>query len=134
MNIQEVSEILGLCHFLRVPKHVFITQEPVQDDGGTRYRGLQPKSKGDSIFITGLANETTPVHEAVHAMFGLDEVGTEIMTRAILRKNRALENFPELRAMLNRPPRYMKIESSKDYPEAHLEKFQGRVEHYVLVE
>jgi len=134
MDIQEVSELLGLCHFLRMPKHIFITQEPVEGAHGERYRGLQPKSKRDSIFITGLANDTTPIHEAVHAMFGTDEVGTEIISRAIIRKNQVLTNFPLLKERLKTPPKYVKVNSDTDYPEAHLPKFQGRVDHYVLEE
>ena len=122
-----------MCHFLRMPEHVFITQEPVDDEKGARYRGLQPKSKGDSIFITGLGDETTPVHEAVHAMFGTDELATEIITRSILRKNRALEQFPNLKEMLRSSPKYVKVDSDKEYPDAHQKKFEGRVEHYVLV-
>lgn len=134
MQIEEVSEILGLCHFLRMPKHIFITQEPVSGPGGELYRGLQPKAKGDSMFITGLANETTPIHEAVHAMFGFDELGTEILTRTILRKNRVLENFPSLKERLKTSPKYVKVENDSEYPEAHQERFRGRVEHYILVE
>lgn len=138
MQISEVSEILGLCHFLKVPKHIFITQEKVssKEEGSreTFYRGLQPKSKGDSIFLTGQADCTTPVHEAVHAMTGFDEVGTEIVTKAILRKNQILNLFPNIRSLRNKPPVYKKVESDPEYPEAHMEKFNGRVEHYVLIE
>lgn len=133
MEIEEVAQILGLCSFLRVPKHVFITDEPVRSkkNGETFYRGLQPKSRGDAIFITRDGDVTTPIHEAIHAQLGLGEPGTEILTRLILRKIRLARNFPILAAQ--RIIRYRKVESSKEFSQAHDERFIGRVEHYVLV-
>lgn len=134
MQISEVSEILGLCRFLRVPKHVFITDEKVwaQEDGITHYRGLQPKSKSDSMFLTAQADESTPIHEAIHAMMGLDEFGTDILTRAVMRKNEVIRNFPMLKSLMRREVKYRKVESSEEYPWAHQPRFQQRVEHYVL--
>lgn len=135
MNIQEVSEILGVCYFLRVPKHVFITQEQVwsRDDGVTRYRGLQPKSKGDSIFLSAQADSSTSIHEAIHT-YGIDEFGTEILTRLIMRKNEVLKKLPLLRELTRKTLTYKRVERSRAYPQAHEPKYRGRVEHYVLTE
>ena len=131
MDINEVSELLGLCHFLRVPKHVFITDEVVSDARGTLYRGLQPKTKHDAIFLGQHADDTTPIHEAIHTL-GIGELGAEVLTRAIMRKNRAISNFPLLKQQRTRQVSYTKVDRSKDYPEVHTDKFKGRVEHYVL--
>lgn len=134
MNIAEVSDILGLCSFLKAPKHVFITEESVysQEDGQTFYRGLQPKSKGDSIFLSGQADHTSPVHETVHASLGLAEPGTEIVTRIILRKNQVLQNRPLLKQRLHKNLVYKEVFESEEYPKAHAAKYQGRVHHFVL--
>lgn len=134
MDINEVSEILGLCHFLRAPKHVFITEETVssKEDGVTYYRGLQPKYKGDSIFLSAQMDQSTPIHETIHT-YGIDELGTDVLTRIILRKNKILQNFTLLKDLTKKKLIYEKVESSSEYPEAHMEKFKGRVEHYVLV-
>lgn len=133
MEISEVAEILGACHFLKVPKHIIITDEPVYTkDKQTFFRGLQPVHRGDVIFLTRDADHTTPIHEAIHAQTGLGEPGTEFLTSVILRKNKLLANFPEIRAMLKRRRiRYRKVDSSKEFPMAHGE-FRDRVEHYVL--
>ena len=135
MQIDEVSEILGLCHFLRAPSHIFITSEPVfEEKHGMRtyFRGLQPKSKGDSIFLPLHADDTTPIHEAVHAVTGLDEFGTEIITRSIIRKNQIMEQFPLLRQITKKKISYQKVESSEEYPWAHQEKYRDRVQHFIL--
>lgn len=131
MDINEVSELLGLCHFLRVPKHVFLTDEPVSDASGTLYRGLQPKTKHDAIFLGFHADDTTPIHEAIHTL-GVGELGAEILTRAIMRKNHTISSFPFLKQQLTRQVSYTKVEHSKDYPDVHSDKFKGRVEHWVL--
>lgn len=135
MNIQEVSEILGVCYFLRVPRHIFMTSEKVwaEENGVTFFRGLQPKSKQDSIFLSASADNSTPIHEAIHT-YGVGEAGTEVMTRAIMRKNKILENFPVLKGILGKKVRYEKVESDVEYPWAHQSKWSGRVEHFVLVE
>jgi hypothetical protein len=135
VDITEVSELLGLCNFLKAPKHVFITQEDVfsEEDGKiTHYRGLQPKAKSDAIFLAAQSDDTTPIHETVHASLGLGEFGTEVLTRVIMRKNEAVSNMPLLKGQLSRKLVYQRVEQSKDYPEAHSEKYRGRVEHYVL--
>ena len=92
---------------------------------------MQPKSKGDSIFLTAQADETTPIHEAIHTL-GLGEFGAEVLTRLILRKNKAVNNMPILKGQLARKPAYVRVSESKDYPDAHTSRFGGRVEHYVL--
>lgn len=104
-----------------------------RENGVTRYRGLQPKSKGDSIFLSAQADQSTPIHESVHT-YGIDELGTEFITRAIMRKNKLLENFPLLKQLTKKKLAYKKVEESQSYPEAHTSKYHERVEHYVLVE
>lgn len=135
MNIQEVSEILGVCYFLRAPKHVFITQETVwtREDGLTHYRGLQPKARLDAIFLGSQADRSTPIHESVHT-YGIDEFGTEILTRLILRKNDVLKKFPFVQKLMKKRLVYERVERSTAYPQAHGERYRGRVEHYVLAE
>lgn len=130
MDIEEVSEILGLCHFLKAPKHIFITSEVVSGklNGVVFYRGLQPKAKADAIFLSAQADQTTPVHETLHTL-GLGEFGSGVLTRVIMRKNTALQNFPYLP---RKPIRYQEVSQSKDYPDAHSDKFEGRVRHFVL--
>lgn len=134
MDIQEVSAILGLCHFLRAPEHIFITSEPVssnEDGKRTFYRGLQPKGKSDSIFLSAQADTTTPIHETIHT-YGLDEAATALLTQAIMRKNGILQSFPLIRGLTKKKLVYKLVQSSEEYPEAHDQKFSGRVEHYVL--
>jgi len=98
----------------------------------TFYRGLQPKSKGDSIFLGAQADPSTPIHETIHT-YGIDEIGAEFLTRLIQRKNRLIQNFPNLKRVFTKKVKYRKVSSSEEYPEAHKPKFRGRVEHYVLV-
>lgn len=133
MEIEEVAHILGACHFLRAPKHVFITDEPVRskENGITFYRGLQPKHRRDVIFLSKDRDSSTPIHEAVHAQLGLGEPGTEIISRLIMTKNRVLQNFPNLQGLLQKQIAYVKTESSEDFPEAQM--FHGRIEHFVRV-
>lgn len=135
MDIKEVSDILGLCHFLKAPEHVFLTNEPVtsQVDGKIiKYRGLQPKIKGDSIFLTVDADESSPIHEAIHASLGLGEPGTALLTRVIMRKNRILSNFPAIQNSFKKQLVYEPVESSAEYPRAHLPEYAERVRHFVL--
>lgn len=134
MDIAEVSEILGLCSFLKAPQHVFITDERVSshDNGVTFYRGLQPKAKGDSIFLTGDQDHTSPIHETVHASLGLGEPGTELVTRIILRKNQVLQQRPLLRQRLSKHVVYTEVFESAEYPKAHAQEYRGRVHHFVL--
>lgn len=114
-----------------MPKHVFLTDEVVSDAKGTLYRGLQPKTKHDAIFLGQHADNSTPIHEAIHTL-GVGEFGAEVLTRAVIRKNRVISNFPLLKQQLTRQVSYTKVEHSRDYPDVHSDKFKGRVEHYVL--
>lgn len=134
MDIAEVSQILGLCNFLKVPKHVFITNEAIssnEDGAVTFYRGLQPRLKKDSIFLGQHMDPSTPIHEALHTL-GLGEFGADVATRLLMRKNVALRNFPEIQKRLHKKVEYVKVDSSKDYPEAHNSTFKDRVAHFVL--
>lgn len=138
MEILEVADILGLCHALIAPKHIFIVpNERIfhKSHGKTTFfRGLQPKNKGDACLIGGLdADETTPIHETIHANFGLGEPGTEILTRLIMAKRRITRNFPNLQRLTKRRIQYEKVEGSDDYPRAHVPEYEGRVIHYVRI-
>lgn len=82
------------------------------------------------MFLSAQADGTTPIHEAIHTL-GLGEVGAEIFTRAIMRKNSAMRLFPNM-PFTRKQVKYRKVNSSKDYPEAHVAEFEGRVEHFVL--
>jgi len=136
MRIEEVSDILGICRFLRAPKHVFITHEPVyeQVDGKTFFRGLQPKSRGDVIFLSAQADITTVPHETWHAMTGLGELTAHPIGKIIALKYEILKQFPRLKALLSRKVEYRRVppEEEKWFPQA--KKYRGRVEHYILVE
>lgn len=135
MNIQEVSEILGLTRALLAPQHVFITDEPVTAklNGQAKFRGLQPVSKGGVIFITKDGDSTTPIHESIHSQFGFDELATKPLTRIIHAKVRAMNNFPKLKKLIQKPIKYQLCKGSCGFPEAHSDKFGKRVKHYVLV-
>lgn len=134
MEIDEVSEILGLFRGLRVPQHVFITDEEVREKiDGQRvfYRGLQPRSRGDTIFLARDSNFSTPIHEAVHAQTNLGELGTEVITNALLVRYRFMKNHPRLRDLARREVRYQRCPGCQEFHVAHSPQYAGRVEHYV---
>jgi len=133
MNIQEVSDILSACRFLRAPKHVFITDEPVHDDQGAHFRGLQPKKRGDTIFLANAADISTPVHEAWHAQSGLGEATAYPVGNILARKYNLLKKFPQLKKIISKKVRYRratKAETKKEFPDAT--KYGTRVRHYIL--
>jgi len=131
VEIEEVSDILGLCRTLRLPKHIFITDEPVEDEKtGTRYRGLQPRSRGDVIFLSAQADGTTVPHEAWHAMTGLGELSAYPIGNLLARKHQMLSQFPKLKSMLSRKVHYKEIFDSEDFPAA--KKYGKRVRHFIL--
>jgi len=133
MEIDEVSEILGVFRALRAPRHVFITEEPVKEemDGQVFYRGLQPRLRSDIIFLTRDADASSPIHESVHANFNLEEVGTDIITGLLLRKYAFLKNHPLLRSLVQRNIRYLRCQGCGEFAVAHSPRFSERVEHYV---
>lgn len=135
MNIDEVTEILGLCHALLAPQHIIITEETVSGklNGQGTFRGLQPTAKGDVVFLGGDADSTTPIHETIHANFGLEELATVPLTRIIHLKYQLLKRFPNVANMVKRKIRYQEVMESKEYPSAHIQPFKGRVKHYVRV-
>jgi len=132
MNIQEVSDILGVCRFLRAPKNVFITEEPVYEErnGKAFYRGLQPKNRRDVIFLSAQSDVTTIPHEAWHAMTGLGELTAYPVGRIVAAKYELVKNFPRLKALFSRRVEYQRTEGSEEFPRAS--RYQGRVEHYTL--
>jgi len=103
VNIQEVSDILGVCRFLRAPKHVFITDEPVYEErnGRTFYRGLQPKNRRDVIFLSAQSDVTMIPHEAWHAMTGLGELTAYPVGRIVAAKYEFVKKFPRLKALFS---------------------------------
>ncbi len=132
MNIQEVSDILGVCRFLRAPKHVFITDESVYEErnGRTFYRGLQPKNRRDVIFLSAQSDVTTIPHEAWHAMTGLGELTAYPVGRIVAAKYELVKKFPRLKALFSRRVEYRRSEGSEEFPGAS--RYRGRVEHYTL--
>lgn len=132
MNIQEVSDILGVCRFLRAPKHVFITDEPVYEErnGKAFYRGLQPKNRRDVIFLSAQSDPTTIPHESWHAMTGLGELTAYPVGRIVAAKYEFIKNFPRLKALFSRRIEYRRNEGSREFPRAS--RYRGRVEHYTL--
>jgi hypothetical protein len=133
MNIDEVSEILGLCHALLAPQHVFITDEDVHGkvNGKGSFRGLQPKTRSDVIFLTRNANASTPIHETIHANIGTEEALTKPLTRIIQAKYRLLQNFPTLREAVRKPVKYRVCNGCSEFAEAH-SRYRGRVTHFIL--
>ena len=132
MNIQEVSDILGVCRFLRAPKHVFITDESVYEEvnGKTFFRGLQPKSRRDVIFLSAQSDMTTVPHESWHAMTGMGELTAYPVGRIVAAKYELVQKFPRLKALFSRRVEYRRSEGSGEFPGA--KRYRGRVEHYVL--
>lgn len=135
MNIDEVTEILGLTRALIAPQHVFITEEGVSGevDGRGSFRGLQPRARGDVIFMSKDADETTPIHETIHAQWGLEETLTKPLTRIIHAKYQFIKRFPVLKEILKKPVKYRQCSGDCAFPQAHSQKFKGRVQHFVRV-
>jgi len=134
MNISEVSEILGLCHALVAPQHVFITEETLigKMNHMASFRGLQPRARGDVIFLGKDADSTTPIHETLHAQFGFEEALTVPLTRIIHRKYEIVSKFPLLKNILMKPIKYKECFGDCEFP-VHGEKYKNRVRHYVRV-
>lgn len=132
MEIDEVSDILGVFRGLRAPQHVFLTDETVKEqvDGHVYYRGLQPRARPDTIFVTRDGDASTPIHEAVHAQFNLGEAGTEAVTAFLLAKYRFLMTRPLLKSLVERRVHYQVCPGCAEFASAH-QKYAGRVEHYV---
>jgi len=134
VNIQEVSDILGICRFLRAPKHVFITDEPVYEErnGKAFFKGLQPKSRRGVIFLSAQSDLTTIPHESWHAMTGLGELTAYPVGRMVAAKYELVSRFPRLKALISKRAEYKRTEESIEFPRAR--RYGGRVEHYTLVE
>lgn len=134
MNIQEVSDILGVCRFLKAPKHIFITDESVYEekDGKTFFRGLQPKDKRDVIFLSAQSDITTVPHESWHAMTGLGELTAYPVGRAVAAKYEFVQMFPRLKALISRKTEYRRSLEATEFPRARF--YKNRVEHYTLVD
>jgi len=136
MNIQEVSEIFSACRFLRAPTHVFITDERVCDEAsGSCFRGLQPKKRGDAIFLSAEADVTTIPHEAWHAQTSLGEPTAYPIGNLVAKKYQAFKRFPNLMKVMGRSIKYRDAtyeETVKEFPGAA--NYVGRLKHYVLEE
>jgi len=131
VNIEEVTDILNSFKLLALlaPQHVFITDEPIVEEfnGQARFRGLSPKKKRGVIVLSRDADASTVPHEWVHAALGLGEriaypFGELMKSRYEIRK--------KLPLLKNRP----KLIKVKYRPAEAPEKYQGRIEHYVLEE
>jgi len=136
MNIKEVSEILGLCRFLRAPRHVFIAKEPVYEEWDSKvfFRGLQPKERRDVIFLSSQADASTVGHEAWHAMTGLGELTADPVGRLVALKYEIIRQFPRLKALLTRRVVYRRVSPEEEVEFPQVKRYRGRVEHYILVE
>lgn len=133
MNLQEVSDILGLCRFLRAPKHIFITDEEVCDyESGSCFRGLQPTERGDVIFLSKQADSSTVPHEAWHAQTGLGEMTAYPIGKLASLKCRLLNQLPKLKSVLRRDVKYRPAGTDDGFEEA--QKYGDRVQHYVRVD
>lgn len=135
MNIQEVSEILGLSRTLVAPQHVFITEETLEGkiNGQGTYRGLQPVDKSGVILLSRHADNTTPIHESIHSQFGFDERATKPLTRIISRKIEIVRKFPRLKKALQKQVKYQICKGDCGFPQAHEGKYGKRIRHYILV-
>lgn len=134
MQIGEVKDILGICHALRAPKHIIITQEPIYEDIEERrqfYRGLQPVARGDVIFLSGQADTTTVPHEVFHANTSLGELLAYPVGSFMAAKYKFMNRFPLLKKMRSRDIDYEEIPNSPEFPA--LSKYGDRVKHYQLV-
>lgn len=135
MNIEEVKEILGLTRFIPVPQHVFITDEPVYEENNGRryYRGLQPKSIRDVIFLPAHADLSTPYHENWHSVTGLGEFTAYPYGRFMAAKYRILKNFPAIAGLMRREVDYREVSPEEETEFPQISRFRGRVKHYVRV-
>ena len=133
MNIQEVSDILGVCWPLRMPKYVLITDEGIsqQHNGQTFFRGLQPKSRGDIVVLGVDANITTVPHESWHAMTGFGELTAHPIGNLFARRYERLKQFPRLKDALTRRVQYREVDSASEFP--NFSKYQGRAKLYTVV-
>lgn len=95
------------------------------------YRGLQPTSRRDVIFLSRDMNVSTPVHETVHAQLNLGELGTGAVTNLLLVKYRFLQGHPFLKGLAQRKVNYRRCMGCQEFPAAHSAQFAGRVEHYI---
>lgn len=132
LEIKEISEILGLCRPLRLPKYVLVTDERIyeQRNGRSYFRGLQPKNRRDILILGSDADSTTVPHELWHCVTGLGEASAYPIGRMMARKNQLVSMFPRLRGLLRRDAEYREISSSPDVP--NLEKYSGRIKLYEL--
>ncbi len=131
MNIQEVSEILGVCWPLRAPKFILITDERIHDQRGqTYFRGLQPKNRGDIIVLGADADATTVPHEVWHAQTGLGELSAWPIGNQLARRYNHMKRFPRVREALTRRVKYREVSSADEFPD--LGKYAGRVRLFVL--
>jgi len=135
MEIEEVADILGLCHALRIlglPKHIFVTEEKIRDSkSGTYFRGLQPKNRRDVIFLSGQADSTTVPHEVWHALTGLGEATAYPIGKALQMKHRIFSKFPMLKQIRSKPVKYKEVKGSSEFPTA--KKYGKRIRHFELV-
>lgn len=134
MQIEEIKDILGVCHALRAPKHIIITQEPIYEDneaGRQFFRGLQPVARRDVIVLSGQADATTVPHEVFHANTGLGEILAYPVGSFMAAKYKFLNRLPLLKNLRARNIEYKEVPNPPEFPA--LAKYGNRVKHYQLV-
>lgn len=131
MNIQEVQDILGICHALRAPKHIIIVNEPIHDENMQYFRGLQPKSRGDVLVLSAQADTTTVPHETIHANFGLGELAAYPGGWLLSKKYHLRKQLPLLDNII--PKKKIQYKEDPNPPEfPQVQKYGGRIRHYRL--
>lgn len=134
MEIGEIKDILGICHALRAPTHLILTDEPIYEEtdrGRQFFRGLQPVSRRDVIVLSGQADVTTIPHEILHANTGLGELVAYPVGNLLAAKYKLMSRFPNLKNLRSRKIEYQEDPNPPEFPA--LTKYGGRVKHYRLV-
>lgn len=129
MELSEIEEVLGCFSMLRVPNNLLVVKEPVHErvDGLAYFRGLSPKHRNDTIVITPQATPETVVHEAIHAQFGLGEIGTYPLARALVQKYFLTRFIPILGS---KKVKYQRCAGCEEFRLLH-ERYAGRAEHFI---
>jgi hypothetical protein len=122
-----------LCRFLRAPPHLLIVNEPIHNDAGQYFRGLQPKSRSDVIVLSAQSDVTTIPHETIHANFGVGEVIAYPFGWLMAKKTDFIRKHPILDSAVPRKQvKYVEDPNPPEFPD--LEKYRGRVTHYRRVQ
>lgn len=131
MHISQVEEILSVSR-LPKPQHILIVNESVwgEADGQVAYRGLQPRSRSDTIVLTPHAITETPGHECAHTL-GFGEFGASVVGKLAAMKYRVLNHFPNVKSYVQKQVKYEKCNGNCEFPKAHA--YGDKVSHFRLV-